>query len=64
MAGLKAADAVRHDPARCLSCAGCVAVCAPGAIHMDGLAWEMDPAKCDKCGACVFFCPAEALELP
>lgn len=45
----------------CLACAGCVAVCEPGALHMEDLTLEIDSQKCNNCGRCVKFCPAEAL---
>jgi ferredoxin len=45
----------------CLSCAGCVAVCEEGALHMEDLTLEIDQMKCKACGACIHFCPVGAL---
>lgn len=50
-----------NDRTRCLSCAGCVAVCRPAAIRMDKLDWRIEPPACNRCGACVSFCPNGAL---
>ncbi len=54
---------VLRDSGRCLCCAGCVAVCAPAALRMKKLDWEIEAGRCNRCGACVIFCPARALEM-
>lgn len=58
---------VQFDPQRCVGCATCAYVCAPGAIRVTGsdgsFEWSYDPGQCTFCGRCVDFCPTQALAL-
>jgi pyruvate formate lyase activating enzyme len=48
---------------RCLRCQACIAVCQPGAIHLDGDHVVTDLKKCSLCGDCVEVCYAEARQI-
>jgi pyruvate formate lyase activating enzyme len=48
---------------RCLRCQACIAVCKPGAIHLDGDHVVTDLEACTLCGDCVDVCYAEARQI-
>lgn len=53
------------DPAACIGCGGCAAVCPSGARRLspDGNGLPYDRALCRACGACDEVCPTGACEL-
>ena len=54
---------VEVDKKKCISCAGCVAICPVAALELRERFPDCDFDKCIDCGACVRFCPAVALVL-
>lgn len=54
---------VRADRKKCLSCAGCVAVCPVNALTLNGQRIEADDPTCTNCNACVLFCPVGCLKI-
>jgi len=56
-----AADFLRIDRDRCLSCGACVAVCPAEALLLEGLHLRFDREECVRCGECLSICPRAAL---
>ncbi|MBI5061355.1 MAG: 4Fe-4S binding protein [Candidatus Aenigmarchaeota archaeon] len=54
---------LRINRKKCITCAGCVSVCAPAALELKNEQITLDAKKCTKCRACVTFCPVGALKL-
>jgi ferredoxin len=51
-----------YDPARCIGCDMCTAVCPHGVFRLNGRKAELQqPEDCMECGACALNCPAQAL---
>ncbi len=54
------------DPALCIGCEACKAVCRYDAVLPDpqdaGKCW-IDPVACDGCAACIYACPEGAIKL-
>ena len=50
------------DRGTCLDCAGCVGICPPSALIMEGLRLVFHRSVCVACDDCVVFCPVNALE--
>ena len=48
---------------RCISCGGCVSVCAPNCLELDDRFPEANYNKCTNCNMCVIFCPVNALTI-
>jgi len=60
----EAASDILLDPARCVECGLCTAVCRPGALTLDTSArLVLDKDECVYCGACVSVCPRRAITL-
>ncbi|HON91294.1 MAG TPA: ATP-binding protein [Sedimentisphaerales bacterium] len=56
------------DPAKCIGCGRCAAICRFEAIHLDGpgngviqKTYAVDPVACEGCKVCVEFCPVKAI---
>ncbi|MBO1679771.1 4Fe-4S binding protein [Bittarella massiliensis (ex Durand et al. 2017)] len=56
-------SAYRIDPARCIGCQACRAVCPTGCISAE-VPRAIDPAHCIHCGNCADACPVGAVEQP
>lgn len=52
---------IEIDRNLCLECAGCVGICPPGALTMEGLELQYHQSECVACDDCVIFCPVGAL---
>jgi len=52
-----------YDPAKCIGCGHCVAVCVRGAHSFEDGHHLIDRNLCEQCGACAEGCYAHALEL-
>lgn len=52
-----------YDPAGCVSCGQCAAVCRRGANRLENGVHVFDRSRCIVCGECAGLCRAEALEL-
>jgi MinD superfamily P-loop ATPase len=57
------------DPAKCIGCGRCAAMCRFEAIHLNGpgngviqKTYAVDPVACEGCKVCVEFCPVKAIE--
>jgi pyruvate formate lyase activating enzyme len=50
-------------PNRCIRCGACEAICAEGAISLNGDGASMDREKCTLCGDCIKVCYAEGREI-
>ncbi|OQA45007.1 MAG: 4-hydroxyphenylacetate decarboxylase activating enzyme [Chloroflexi bacterium ADurb.Bin325] len=62
--GIRVKPEIRYDPARCINCGACVAVCTNGAHAIDAQGRHTyDRTKCLSCGLCVEECFTEALVL-
>lgn len=56
------ANTLRYDPAKCIGCKMCVAVCPHAAFAMNGRkAVLVHPQGCMECGACRMNCPTDAI---
>ncbi len=51
------------DPAKCIACRMCEAVCPHGAIEVTEAGVVSDPAFCQGCGFCAAACPTHAAAL-
>lgn len=52
------------DPARCVGCGDCVAVCPADCLAMAGpFPWLPRPLDCISCTACAVVCPADAIRM-
>jgi MinD superfamily P-loop ATPase len=56
------------DPAKCIGCGRCAAMCRFDAIHLNGpdngviqKTYAIDPVACEGCKVCVEFCPVKAV---
>lgn len=56
------------DPAKCIGCGRCAAMCRFEAIHLNGpgngviqKTYAVDPVACEGCKVCVEFCPVKAV---
>ncbi len=56
------------DPAKCIGCGRCAAMCRFEAIHLNGpgngviqKTYAVDPIACEGCKVCVEFCPVKAI---
>jgi len=56
------------DPAQCIGCGRCAAMCRFEAIHLNGSGngviqktYAVDPVACEGCKVCVEFCPVKAI---
>jgi NAD-dependent dihydropyrimidine dehydrogenase PreA subunit len=57
-----AINTLQYDPALCVGCGMCVAVCPHGVFEMNGrTALLVRYEACIECGACALNCPAEAI---
>jgi ferredoxin len=55
-------NTLTYDPALCIGCGLCVAVCPHGVFEMDGrLAKLVNSHACMECGACQKNCPPGAI---
>lgn len=67
MIGLKYFSKVttlRLDPAQCIGCGMCIAVCPHAVFTLsDNRAKITEPDACMECGACAMNCPAEAIQV-
>ncbi len=50
-----------YDPAKCIGCGKCAAVCVQGCHRMEGGKKVFDRSCCILCGRCAEVCNAEAL---
>ena len=57
------------DPAKCIGCGRCAAMCRFDAIALNGpgndviqKTYAVDPVACEGCKVCVEFCPVKAIE--
>ncbi len=62
--GIRAKPEIRFDPARCIGCGACIAVCTHGGQILDAEGRHIyDRTECVVCGECVEECFAEGLVL-
>ena len=55
-------NTLRYDPALCINCGLCVAVCPHGVFAPNGKAVKLERARaCMECGACQVNCPTAAI---
>ncbi|MBS3056428.1 MAG: 4Fe-4S binding protein [Candidatus Aenigmarchaeota archaeon] len=53
---------VKIDKKKCISCAGCVAVCPVQALELKDK-YPVCDEKCINCLSCIKFCPVAAINL-
>ena len=58
--GVKGGMIVEWAKGLCEACGGCVKVCRPGALALEGESLAFDRSKCLNCGRCVKTCPTGA----
>ncbi|MEA4965954.1 MAG: glycyl-radical enzyme activating protein [Oscillospiraceae bacterium] len=59
--GLRREITLWHQPALCVRCGTCAALCPRGALTLTDRV-RIEPDRCDGCGLCVSRCPAAALQ--
>ena len=62
MADPTALNTLRYDPALCIGCGMCIAVCPHGVFAENGRVARLVRCEaCMECGACQVNCPADAI---
>jgi ferredoxin len=57
-------NTLRYNPALCINCGMCVAVCPHGVFAPNGRVVELVAAEaCMECGACMRNCPVDAIQV-